>query len=206
MTGDIFRKLVIDDAIEALNERGLSTNAHPMDVIEALYDAGKMRKNQVTHKYDDMIRSYWSEYMVGYDWLIGWGQICQESAFNRFAVSPAGASGLCQFMPKTWSDMIKKGVVPDGAKPTDPEYSIRAGAHYMRSMMDFWTTPRPRNERIKWALASYNWGAGNVLKAQNKAGGSILFQDIIDFLPAETAEYPFRINKHVFNEFGVDII
>jgi soluble lytic murein transglycosylase-like protein len=157
----------------------------------------------MNNQFDDIIQEAWLMWMPQYDWRIGWGQIMQESSFNIFAASPAGAMGLCQFMPETWNDVIRKGIVLPGTDRTDAVASIRAGAWYMRKMCDFWTTPRHPNELIKWALASYNYGAGNVLKAQEAAGGSTRFEDLLHFLPMETATYPFKIRQHVIDEFGV---
>src|SRR3546814_8743091 len=59
----------------------------------------------------------------------------QESEFNQFAVSSAGARGLMQLMPATAKGVardLKLGYQP--AKLTDDAtYNVRLGAHYLRS-------------------------------------------------------------------------
>jgi peptidoglycan DL-endopeptidase CwlO len=60
-------------------------------------------------------------------------QLEAESGFDPGAVSAAGAVGLAQFMPGTWSGAWN----PWRARsPTDPAASIHAQARYMRSLVD----------------------------------------------------------------------
>jgi soluble lytic murein transglycosylase-like protein len=75
-------------------------------------------------------------------------QIYVESNFNPFAVSPAGARGVAQFMPGT----ARAYGLGD---PLDPEAAINAQAHLMRDLLrQFGSAPL--------ALAGYNAGAGAV--------------------------------------------
>jgi len=70
-----------------------------------------------------------------------------ESGFNSSAVSPAGATGLMQFMPAT-----AKGL---GVDPTDPASSIDGAARYLSDLTEqFGST--------ELALAAYNAGPGTV--------------------------------------------
>ena len=70
-----------------------------------------------------------------------------ESGFNSAAVSPAGATGLMQFMPAT-----AKGL---GVDATDPASSIDGAARYLSDLTaQFGSTPL--------ALAAYNAGPGTV--------------------------------------------
>ena len=69
-----------------------------------------------------------------------------ESNFNPFAVSPAGAAGIAQFMPAT---AAAYGL----GDPFDPEAAIDAQAHLMSDLLEqFGDTAL--------ALAAYNAGAG----------------------------------------------
>jgi hypothetical protein len=71
-----------------------------------------------------------------------------ESQGARNAVSPKGAMGLMQIMPKTWEDLrARYGLGPD---PFEPRDNILAGAAYLREMHDRYGSPGD--------LAAYNAG------------------------------------------------
>jgi hypothetical protein len=75
-------------------------------------------------------------------------QLYQESRFNPFAVSPAGAQGIAQFMPGT----AKAYNLTD---PFDGEAAILAQAHLMHDLLaQFGSVPL--------ALAAYNAGPSRV--------------------------------------------
>jgi soluble lytic murein transglycosylase-like protein len=75
-------------------------------------------------------------------------QLYAESGFNPFAVSPAGALGIAQFMPGT---AAARGL----ANPFDAARAIDAQAHLMRDLLrQFGSVPL--------ALAAYNAGPGAV--------------------------------------------
>jgi len=60
-----------------------------------------------------------------------------------------------------------------------------------------WHSPRPRLERLKLAQASYNAGLGNILKAQKKCNGALLWAEIEPCLGfSETRDYVILIDKH----------
>ena len=73
-----------------------------------------------------------------------------ESSFDSSAVSPAGATGLMQFMPATAKSL--------GVDATDPASSIDGAARYLSSLtQQFGST--------ELALAAYNAGPGAVQRA-----------------------------------------
>lgn len=156
-----------------------------------------------TFQYDDQIRSAWRRYLPVYHWGIGWAQIAQESAFKTDARSPVGAMGLAQFMPLTWRDMERAGVVPTGASPRDARHAIQAQAFYMWRLNRTWSSKRSDGDRIRLALASYNAGAGNIIKAQRECDMSVEYDVIMCCLPkitgrhaVETLDYVPRIEVH----------
>lgn len=92
-----------------------------------------------------------------------------ESSLRARAVSPAGARGVMQLMPATGAEL---GLRSEGDF-FDPRTNILTGTRYLRRMWEFFRTPpsHPRGgERYLFAVAAYNAGAGNILKAQARAG------------------------------------
>lgn len=75
-------------------------------------------------------------------------QLMAESGFDPDAVSPAGASGIAQFMPGT---AAAYGL----ADPFDPVAAIEAQAHLMSDLLRQFGSP-------ELALAAYNAGPGAV--------------------------------------------
>lgn len=82
-------------------------------------------------------------------------QIWQESRMDHFAVSEAGARGLMQIMPETAIGLGVENIF-------DPAENITAGVRYMAQQ---WRRlpeiPLPE-ERLRFALASYNGGRGYI--------------------------------------------
>jgi soluble lytic murein transglycosylase-like protein len=72
-----------------------------------------------------------------------------ESRYNRFAVSPKGASGLMQLMPETAARFGVRNIF-------DPRENIMAGANYLRWLLDRF------GGNVRLALAGYNAGEGAV--------------------------------------------
>ena len=89
-----------------------------------------------------------------------------ESAFRVRAYSPAGASGLWQFMPSTGRRYgLKQNWWYDGRR--DVVESTRAALDYLTKLLaEFGDDPL-------LAVAAYNWGEGNVRRsiARNRARG-----------------------------------
>ncbi len=82
-------------------------------------------------------------------------QIWQESRFDPQAVSSAGAMGLMQLMPGTASDLK----VDD---PFDPVQNIDGGVRYLADQYRHLLEIPTYEERIRFALASYNGGRGYI--------------------------------------------
>lgn len=139
--------------------------------------------------------------MPGHNSNILIAQCYQESRFNKYAVSPVGAKGLCQFMPGTWADMQKKLAIK--STPFNAKDNIRAAAYYDSKLFNRWHAKRTYQDRINLMLASYNAGAGNLDKAQKHCNGVNGYQEIIACLPfitgkhsIETINYVIRINQY----------
>lgn len=153
---------------------------------------------QASTAYDRMIAASTAMYMPEVDWRLWKAQVYTESAFKVNAVSPVGAQGLSQIMPGTFMQISKEsGIV---GNPFDPQTNLMAGAYYMAKMRRVYKAPRPDIERHKLACASYNAGAGNIIKAQRIAGNpkewepvSLVLVQVTGKHSTETVNYVKRI-------------
>lgn len=110
-------------------------------------------------------------------------QAVQESRFDSKAVSPAGAVGIAQFMSPTAKQVgeelkSKLALFKDGFDRENPIQSIWAQVYYMNKLFKTWDLGREDIERLKLALASYNAGTGNILKAQKASGNKKFWEEI----------------------------
>jgi membrane-bound lytic murein transglycosylase F len=101
-------------------------------------------------------------------------QAIAESGLDPKAVSPCGAIGVMQLMPGTSADMAKKLKIDNS--PHVPQVGIRMGIAYARQCWDIWKKEAVP-ERIRFMLASYNAGPGNIIKAQRLANRNHLYPD-----------------------------
>ena len=138
--------------------------------------------------YDTLFKEAAAEYLPATDWRLLKAQGIQESQLEPNAKSQAGALGIMQFMPATWDEWsLKAGF--KYVERTEPEASIFTGALYMRWLIAEWAWPRPEIDRYCLALASYNAGIGNLLKAQDAAHDSISYSSIVNKLPDITGDH-----------------
>lgn len=152
-------------------------------------------------KYDYQIIKATKQYLPGVDWRLYKAQLVQESSLRTNAVSPAGAKGIAQFMPATWQEVSAQLSI--AGSPFDPHLAIPAGAYYMARLRRGWIWQRPEKDKHNLALASYNAGFDNILKAQRECGNPILYEDIINCLPVitksrskETIHYVISIRRY----------
>lgn len=133
---------------------------------------------------------------AAFGWQILKAQYFQESRLDPTAVSPVGAAGVAQFMPGTWSDVMR-AMGLSGVSPHDARIAIDAGAWYMAKLRSSWTAERPEVDRHSLALASYNAGFGHLLKAQREAGGVPDYARIIRALPSVTGHHATETTNYV---------
>jgi membrane-bound lytic murein transglycosylase F len=110
--------------------------------------------------WDEEIKRAAARYSV--DWRLLAAVMYQESRFDPDTRSWAGAVGLMQLMPATARSL---GV--DDLR--DPRQSIRAGAEYLRWLLDRFEADLPLASRLRFALASYNVGYEHVRDARRLA-------------------------------------
>jgi len=103
--------------------------------------------------------------------------IWQESRFNALAVSPKGAQGIAQFMPRTadWRGL---------SNPFDVGAALKASASYLRDL-------RTRFGNLGLAAAAYNAGPQRVQDWLSARGG----------LPKETRHYVQIVTGHPAEEW-----
>jgi hypothetical protein len=142
----------------------------------ALSSAVLAQNAPVTQSIDDrgvaaFIAEASQRFSIPVNWI--WAVMHAESR-HVGDVSLAGAMGLMQIMPKTWSEL--RGRYQLGANPFDPHDNIIAGAAYLREMLD-------RYGSVGAMLAAYN--AGPSRYDEYLATGHSL--------PAETRDYVAKL-------------
>jgi len=118
---------------------------------------------------------------IGLDKEIAIRQLYTESSFSPSVIncsisSSAGAKGIAQFMPSTWT------AYGGGGNICNVGDSLKAYPRLMKDLM------KQFPNRIDLALAGYNWGSNrNVLK--NALKNNTPFEEYKSGLPAETKKY-----------------
>jgi soluble lytic murein transglycosylase len=126
-------------------------------------------------------------------WSLAHGISRQESSFDPYAVSHAGARGMMQLMTGTAREEAgKMGVGFDSYRLiSDPSYNVLIGSAYFNRLLNNW------NGSVPLAVAAYNAGSGNVRKWINRYGdprGQVDTLKWIEAIPyTETRAYVQRV-------------
>jgi soluble lytic murein transglycosylase len=126
-------------------------------------------------------------------WSLAHGISRQESSFDPYAISHAGARGMMQLMTGTANEQAgKMGVGYDSYRLiSDPGYNVMLGSAYFQRMLNTW------DGSVPLAVASYNAGAGNVRKWINTYGDPRGSVDVVKWIEAipyiETRSYVQRV-------------
>lgn len=96
------------------------------------------------------------------EWQLVAAVVQQESNFKPYIKGKGGAFGLMQFMPSTGK---RYGVHPDSS----PSTQIKAGTKKIHGDLKLWSKIPNKNQRIKFALATYNAGHAPIENAQKRA-------------------------------------
>jgi soluble lytic murein transglycosylase len=103
----------------------------------------------------------------GFDPLFLFSVIRQESLFEGFVNSSAGARGLMQIVPTTGAEIVSQVGWPQNYHEDDlyrPIVSVKFGSHYLANYRDY------LNHDLYAILAAYNSGPGNASAWQELAG------------------------------------
>ena len=147
---DIY-KFIDDDGVTHLTNIPTESNRNYILLIKEKRVIMKVKGDVA--QYDDIIRKASEKYDV--DYALIKAVIKAQSNFNHRAVSPVGAQGLMQLMPKTASSLN----VQDSFHP---ENNINGGVRYLRYLL------RLFNGNLSLALAAYNAGEGAVARYNNR--------------------------------------
>ncbi len=126
------------------------------------------------------------------------GIMRQESAFDQYAQSHAGALGLMQLMPATAKETAQKAGLPYSKSrlTSDPSYNMTLGSLYIKQMLDRFDGNRTL------AIAAYNAGPGRVSGWVKEFGDprdpNIDEVDWIEGIPIyETRNYVQRVTEAI---------
>lgn len=161
--GDVQLLLTVNRFLKRVKNNGIFANTYDryyrgVSVFDYV-DLKKFHKRLETRlpKYKDLIQEEAEKH--GLDWRMIVAVVYQESHFNPRAKSYTGVRGLMQVTLDTAREMgIKNRMSPD--------QSIRAGVGYIAKLYDRFDDIENHDERILFALASYNVGYGHVRDAQ----------------------------------------
>ena len=106
-------------------------------------------------------------FKYGFDWRIIAAMVYQESHFDPFAKSFTGVRGLMQVTENTAREM---GI----SNRLDPVLSLRAGVKYLHTLYKRFDDIEDPNEKLLFAIGSYNVGYGHIKDAQKLAAADNL--------------------------------
>ena len=132
-------------------------------------------------------------FKYGFDWRIITAVVYQESHFDPFAKSFTGVRGLMQVTENTAREM---GI----SNRLDPVLSLRAGVKYLYTLYKRFDDIEDPNEKLLFAIGSYNVGYGHVKDAQKLAAEISLdprkWASLEKTLPLLTKRKYYQKTKH----------
>lgn len=159
----------------------LSGSAAPGPVLAQDLPAAR---SATAHPYAVHVADAARRFGIPEAWI--WAVMRVESGGNSRAVSRAGAMGLMQIMPATWTGLRARHGL--GADPFDVRDNIMAGAAYLRQMHD-------RYGNASAMLAAYNAGPGRYDDYRSRGRP----------LPPETVGYLAKLSVVVDTAGGAEV-
>ncbi len=161
-----------------------------------LGDGGVSKVN----RYKRLFKKYADRY--GFDWVLILALAYQESELNNSKRNPSGAVGIMQVLPSTAGD---RNIGIEDVHFL--ENNIHAGVKYLAFLRDrYFNDQKLRHQdRVHFALASYNAGPAKIRKARVLAREMGLDSDrwfsnvevaVIKIVGDETVGYVSNINKY----------
>jgi soluble lytic murein transglycosylase-like protein len=127
------------------------------------------------------------------DPLLAMGLMRQESVYRTWALSPTGAIGLMQVMPRTGARVASLMGDPHYSPEQleDPSTNVRYGVWYLSRLLDRFGGAFPL------AVASYNGGPHNVSSWLRPWGKNIRMDDYVEQIPyPETRDYVKKVTGY----------
>ena len=127
------------------------------------------------------------------DPLLVLGLMRQESVYRQWALSPVGAIGLMQVMPRTGGRVAALMGDPHYSPEIleDPSTNVRYGTWYLGRLMDRFDGVFPL------AIASYNGGPHNVSSWLRPWGERIRIDDFVEQIPyTESRDYVKKVTAY----------
>lgn len=160
-----------DNFFNKLGEAGMKLNAATGSLGIPMVNFGKGTPTQKTNRNAYMAFAEEEAIKQGLDPNLIKAIIQQESSWKADAVSPLGAGGLMQLMPKTAKELGVEDVF-------DPYQNIKGGVKYFKQLL------KQYDGNVDKALAAYNWGMGNLAKKG------------MSKMPAETIQYLSKVKGY----------
>ena len=153
--------------------------------------------NYWERRYDGYFRKYAKRYFgPSFDWHWFKAQGIAESNLQPQAESHAGARGIMQILPSTYSEIREKN--PHFLAIDEPRWNIAAAIYYDRMLYRKWLKRLAgKGERLRFTFASYNAGYRAISKAHRRASvgneKARTWQIVAPHSPKETRFYVRRI-------------
>ena len=124
--------------------------------MQRQYLSGKPVNLTSISQYDNLIRA--AADSIGWDWRLLAAVVYHESRFHNGATSHKGARGLMQIRSSRYT----------ADELANPARNITVGSRYLHRLEGMFPAATPM-ESIKFALAAYNYGEGNVSRLITQA-------------------------------------
>lgn len=121
-------------------------------------EKGKLDRLIAISRYDSVIQKHARN--IGWDWRLIAAVIYNESRFHNEANSGKGAQGLMQILSSKYTT----------EEMSDPDRNLEIGTKYLKKLDRMLSKSiKDTHERLKFVLASYNFGEGKIQRLMDQA-------------------------------------
>ncbi len=121
-------------------------------------EKGKLDRLIAISRYDSVIQKHARN--IGWDWRLIAAVIYNESRFHNEANSGKGAQGLMQILSSKYT----------AEEMSDPDRNLEIGTKYLKKLDRMLSKSiKDTHERLKFVLASYNFGEGKIQRLMDQA-------------------------------------